>query len=73
MREQLYDVGEIADLFQVKRKHTRDVITKKPDFPKPFIRESQKICLWLKSDVMEYFQKSYKKRKTSRSNIAKDA
>ena len=72
MRQQLYDVGEIAELFQVKRKHARDVIVKKPDFPKPFIRESQKICLWLKADIIEHYAKQQKKRKTSRTNPALD-
>lgn len=55
------DTAGIAALLGCSRGHVTDRLTKRPDFPRPFINVSQKIRYWRLADVQAYMQgKRYK-------------
>ncbi len=45
------DTAGIAALLGVTREHATDRITKRPDFPKPYINVSRRLRFWRASDV----------------------
>lgn len=47
---------EIADLLGLSREHVTDRITKRADFPKPFINISRRTRYWRTSDVLQWMQ-----------------
>ena len=51
------DTAAIAEMLGCSRAHVTNRITKRPDFPKPFINMSQKMRFWRKTDVLAYIQK----------------
>ena len=50
------DTAGIADLLGVTRVHVTDRITKRPDFPKPFINVSRRLRYWRQSDVQAWMK-----------------
>ena len=54
------DTAGIAELLGVTRVHVTDRITKRPDFPKPFINVSCRLRYWRTSDVLAWMQKGSK-------------
>lgn len=51
------DTAAIAAMLGVTREHVTDRITKRPDFPKPFINVSRRLRYWRASDVLAWMQK----------------
>lgn len=45
------DTAGIAAMLGVTREHVTDRITKRPDFPKPFINVSRRLRYWRASDI----------------------
>ena len=54
------DTAGIAEMLGVTREHVTDRITKRPDFPKPFINVSRRLRYWRTSDVMAWMHKGSK-------------
>lgn len=54
------DTAGIAAMLGVTRVHVTDRITKRPDFPKPFINVSRRLRYWRQSDVQAWMQKGTK-------------
>lgn len=50
----LLTTQDIADLYRVSYAHARDIIIKRPDFPKPIPASTRNKPLWLK-DTIEAF------------------
>lgn len=50
------DTADIAAILGVTREHVTDRITKRPDFPKPFINVSRRLRYWRKSDVAKWLE-----------------
>lgn len=50
----LWDTAEIAQHLKVKRRTVTDKLTKRPDFPKPVQRVSQKLVRWSAEDVQRW-------------------
>lgn len=50
----------IASMLGVTRVHVTDRITKRPDFPKPFINVSRRLRYWRTSEVQAWMQKGSK-------------
>jgi predicted DNA-binding transcriptional regulator AlpA len=48
------DTAGIAAMLGCTRGHVTDRLTKRPDFPKPFINISQKMRYWRLSDVQAF-------------------
>lgn len=51
------DTAGIAALLGVTRAHVTDRITKRPDFPKPFINISRRLRYWRQSEVQDWLEK----------------
>lgn len=51
------DTAGIAAMLGVTREHVTDRITKRPDFPKPYINVSRRLRYWRQSEVMSWMQK----------------
>lgn len=51
------DTAGIAAILGVTRVHVTDRITKRPDFPKPFINVSRRLRYWRVSDVQAWMGK----------------
>ncbi|MDH1337020.1 hypothetical protein N5D77_22855 [Comamonas thiooxydans] len=54
------DTAGIAEMLGVTRVHVTDRITKRPDFPKPFINVSRRLRYWRQSEVQAWMQKGTK-------------
>ncbi|HRP21583.1 MAG TPA: hypothetical protein PK925_13235 [Alicycliphilus sp.] len=50
------DTAGIAALLGCTRAHVTDRLTKRPDFPRPFINVSQKMRYWRLADVKAFMQ-----------------
>lgn len=50
------DTAGIAALLGVTREHATDRITKRPDFPKPYINVSRRTRYWRTADVTRWMQ-----------------
>ena len=50
------DTAGIAAMLGVTRGHVTDRITKRPDFPKPFINVSRRLRYWRQSDVQAWMK-----------------
>lgn len=50
------DTAGIAALLGCTRQHVTSRLTKRPDFPAPFIDASQKMRYWRLSDVQAFMQ-----------------
>ncbi|SFE87989.1 helix-turn-helix transcriptional regulator [Paracidovorax wautersii] len=50
------DTAGIAAMLGCTRAHVTDRLTKRPDFPKPFINVSQKMRYWRLGDVQAFLQ-----------------
>lgn len=50
------DTAGIAAMLGCTRAHVTDRLTKRPDFPKPFINVSQKMRYWRLADVQAFMQ-----------------
>lgn len=48
------DTSDIAALLGVTREHVTDRITKRPDFPKPYINVSRRLRFWRTSEVQAW-------------------
>lgn len=48
------DTAAIAAMLGVTREHVTDRITKRPDFPKPFINVSRRLRYWRQSEVQAW-------------------
>ncbi|WP_314973049.1 hypothetical protein [Comamonas testosteroni] len=51
------DTAGIAAILGVTREHVTDRITKRPDFPKPFINVSRRLRYWRASEVQAWMTK----------------
>jgi predicted DNA-binding transcriptional regulator AlpA len=47
---------DIAEALGLTRQYVTDVLTKRPDFPKPFINKSQRLRRWRDSDFKAWLQ-----------------
>ena len=54
------DTAGIAEMLGVTREHVTDRITKRADFPKPFINVSRRLRFWRQSDVHAWMHKGAK-------------
>lgn len=52
----LIGTGEIAAMIGLKQAYVRDRVTKRPDFPPPCLRLSQKTVRWSRRDVEEWIR-----------------
>lgn len=48
------DTAGIAEILGCSRKHVTDRVTKRPDFPVPYIEVSRKNKRWLLAEVMAW-------------------
>lgn len=48
------DTAGIAALLGCTRAHVTDRLTKRPDFPKPFINVSQKMRYWRLAEIQKF-------------------
>jgi hypothetical protein len=48
------DTADIAVMLGCTRAHVTDRLTKRPDFPRPFINVSQKMRYWRLADVQSF-------------------
>lgn len=60
--DDLLDTAGISKLIGLSRQHVTDVMTKRPDFPAPFINTSQRFRKWRRADVLEFICGDYLKR-----------
>lgn len=51
------DTAGIAAMLGVTRVHVTDRITKRPDFPKPYINVSRRLRYWRTSDIVAWMGK----------------
>lgn len=56
------DTADIAAMLGCSRRHVTDRLTKRPDFPAPFVNLSQKMRYWRLADVQAYAQGKRAKR-----------
>lgn len=49
-----WPVQKVAEFLGISPKHTREAITKKPDFPAPVINASQRMRFWSAEDVKRW-------------------
>lgn len=49
-----WPVQKVAEFLGVTPKHTREAITKKPDFPAPIINTSRRIRFWSADEVKRW-------------------
>lgn len=49
-----WDIKSIAEYLGVRPKHTRDKVTKRPDFPKPVVNASRRTRFWLAEEVKRW-------------------
>lgn len=52
------DTAGIAAMLGVTREHVTDRITKRPDFPRPFINVSRRLRFWRQSEVNAWMQRA---------------
>lgn len=57
----LLDYDGLAQRYGLTRRYVRDTLTKRPDFPAPAMRLSQKLVSWRVADTDKYFAKTAKK------------
>ncbi|UOB06907.1 helix-turn-helix transcriptional regulator [[Acidovorax] ebreus] len=50
------DTAGIAAMLGCTRAHVTDRLTKRPDFPRPFINVSQKMRYWRLADVQAFMR-----------------
>ncbi len=50
------DTAGIAEMLGVTREHVTDRITKRPDFPRPFINVSRRLRYWRTIDVLKWME-----------------
>lgn len=50
----LLDIDGIAAILKIPRTRVRDVVVKRPDFPKPAVTISQKTRRWLLEDIQRW-------------------
>jgi predicted DNA-binding transcriptional regulator AlpA len=53
----LLSLDDIAALIAVPRPFVRDVLVKRPDFPRPSLALSQKMRRWSRQDVEKWLDK----------------
>ena len=51
----------MAQRYGLTRRYVRDTLTKRPNFPAPAMRVSQKLVSWRVADTDKYFAKTAKK------------
>jgi predicted DNA-binding transcriptional regulator AlpA len=51
------DTADIAAMLGCGRRHATNVITKRPDFPKPVVNLSQRIRRWPQVDVLNWIER----------------
>lgn len=56
----LIDLDDIAALIGLPRAYVRDTLIKRPEFPPPAIRLSQRIKKWNRATVREWMQRQEK-------------
>lgn len=49
-----WPVWKVAEFLGITPKHTREAITKKPDFPAPIINTSRRIRFWNADEVKRW-------------------
>ncbi len=49
-----WSVQKVAEFLGISPKHTREAITKKPDFPAPVINISRRTRFWNSEDVKRW-------------------
>lgn len=56
----------IAKLFDCTREHVTDRLTKRADFPKPRINQSQKLRYWDRDDIVAYLTQPRRRQRGQR-------
>ena len=56
----LLTLDDIAEMVSAPRPYVRDVLVKRPEFPKPCIALSQKTRRWDRAEVDAWFQRHMK-------------
>lgn len=59
----MYDLNQIAALTGLSKNYVRDKLTKRPDFPSPDIRLSQKIKWWKPETIKKWLKEQEKNQK----------
>lgn len=54
-----WPVQKVAEFLGISPRHTRETVTKKPDFPRPVVNASQRIRFWNAEDVKRWAAKSH--------------
>lgn len=54
----LLGTKEIAERLKLKREYVTDKLTKRPDFPKPVYKASQKVKMWDEQDIEAWMKRS---------------
>lgn len=54
MGNELITLDDIAKMYRTSRRWARDVLVKRPDFPRPALSMSQKTRRWRLSDVQHW-------------------
>lgn len=50
----LIDLEEIAQMHRCCRRHARDVVVKRPGFPKEAPTSTQRVRLWVREEVLAF-------------------
>jgi predicted DNA-binding transcriptional regulator AlpA len=57
--KELMDMGELADYLALSYRYTRENLTKRPDFPRPYqVVPSPQGRRWAKEDIIAWLEKS---------------
>ena len=58
----LLDYDGLAQRYGLSRRYVRDTLTKRPGFPAPAMRLSQRLVRWSVADADKYFSKTAGKK-----------
>jgi len=56
--ENMVGTKEIAEWLKLSRTYVTDKLTKRPDFPRPAYKASQKVKMWDRSAIEEWMKRS---------------
>lgn len=58
----LIDTKQIAGILGMSREYVTDRLTKRQDFPRPYIDLNRKVRRWKEADVMDWLTKHRQRR-----------
>jgi predicted DNA-binding transcriptional regulator AlpA len=56
----LIDTGQIAGILGLSREYVTDKLTKRPDFPRPYVNLSRKMRRWKEAEIRQWIERKSK-------------